>query len=141
MRPRIRQQHDVLSDDGAELLYGPASMDEPATAILSGPDSTKNEISGLPTGTGALVPKPWRPSRRPLLAVLLLVATSVGAFLRISIICSGETDRIDRGPAVRERERKSRLRISIRRNHGVSDKQSVPGPGNLGKGAKFGVYL
>ncbi len=62
-------------DDGAELLYGPASVDEPATAILSeggavatgSPASesptrhqikTTDQTAILPTGTGDIVPTP-----------------------------------------------------------------------------------
>jgi hypothetical protein len=56
-------------DDGAELLYGPASAEEPATAILHstaapGEAPTRAQINTtdqtaiLPTGTGEIIPKP-----------------------------------------------------------------------------------
>src|SRR5436190_24002058 len=32
-------------DDGAELLYGPASVDEPATAILHSTDASGNAVT------------------------------------------------------------------------------------------------
>ena len=67
-------------DDGSALLEGPASADESPTAILSGPDSTKNEISGLTTGTGTLLSKSSRPKRYLLVAFLLLVAIGLGGF-------------------------------------------------------------
>ena len=67
-------------DDGSALLEGPASADESPTAILSGPDSTKNEISGLTTGTGTLLSKSSRPKRYLLVSFLLLVAIGLGGF-------------------------------------------------------------
>ena len=74
-------------DDGAELLYGPASMDEPATAILHsttapGEAPTRAQIhmtdqtAILPTGTGDIVPKPSGLDKR-LLAIPVLIAIIV----------------------------------------------------------------
>ena len=41
-------------DDGAELLYGPASMDEPATAILSEPGAIATGLTNSPYLSGEL---------------------------------------------------------------------------------------
>jgi TolB-like protein/Tfp pilus assembly protein PilF len=76
-------------DDGGALLEGPASMDEPATAILHetaapGETPTRAQIhmtdhtAVSPTGTGDDVPKPRGSNKRlivvPLLAILIVVA-------------------------------------------------------------------
>ena len=77
-------------DDGAELLYGPASRDEPATAILLSTDvpgdaptrvqfNTTNETAALPTGTNELA-KPRRWDKRLLVALLLLVIVVIVGF-------------------------------------------------------------
>ncbi len=84
-------------DDGAELLFGPASMDEPATAILSGlgvppsggPSSESqtraqinrtNETAILPANTGDIVPKPRGLDKRLLALPLLLAIIAFGGF-------------------------------------------------------------
>ncbi|MGH9949547.1 MAG: tetratricopeptide repeat protein, partial [Pyrinomonadaceae bacterium] len=53
--PKCNREYDLTMsfclDDGSELLYGPASMDEPATAILSEPGAvaTGFSVSDSPT--------------------------------------------------------------------------------------------
>ena len=80
-------------DDGAELLYGPASVEEPATAILHstaapGEAPTRAQIhmteqtAVLPTGTGEIVPKPRGFDKRLL----------AGSFLLAIIVLSGFSD-------------------------------------------------
>ena len=79
-------------DDGAELLYGPASMDEPPTAILDittppgeAPTRAKIHMTDqapiLPTGTGEIVPKPRGFDKRLVAAPFLLVIIVLGGFL------------------------------------------------------------
>ncbi len=85
-------------DDGAELLFGPASMDGPATAILSEPGAIAtgfpasesptraqihmtDQIAILPTGTGDIVPKPRGLDKRLLAVPFLLVIIVLGGFL------------------------------------------------------------
>ena len=74
-------------DDGAELLFGPASIDEAATAILDittppGEAATRVQIhmtdrtASLPTGTGEIIPKLHGFDKR-LLAVPFLLAIIV----------------------------------------------------------------
>ncbi len=78
-------------DDGAELLYGPASGVEPATAILhstaaSGEEPTRSQIhttdraAVLPTGTGEIVPTPRGIDKRLLAAPFLLAIIILGGF-------------------------------------------------------------
>ena len=78
-------------DDGAELLYGPGSMDEPATAILhatarASEAATRSQISTtdqtavLPTGTGDSIAKPRGLDKRLLAAPLLLAIIVLGGF-------------------------------------------------------------
>jgi len=84
-------------DDGAELLYGPASTDGPATAILSEPPAlaggqfgseaatraqinTTNETAILPTGTGDIVPKAPGLGKRLLAIPLLVAIIALGGF-------------------------------------------------------------
>ena len=78
-------------DDGSELLFGPASMDEPATAILHstaapGEAATRAQIDMtdqtaiLPTGTGEIVPKSRGLDKRLLAAPLLLAIIVLGGF-------------------------------------------------------------
>ena len=83
-------------DDGSALLEGPASVDEPATAILppgvpraEGPSSeaatraqinTTNETAILPTGTGDIVPAPRGLNTRLLAAPFLLAIIVLGGF-------------------------------------------------------------
>ncbi|HEX3100152.1 MAG TPA: tetratricopeptide repeat protein, partial [Pyrinomonadaceae bacterium] len=77
-------------DDGAELLYGPASMDEPTTAILHetlGEAATReqinttNETAILPSSTGDLVVKPGGFDKRLLAIPLLIALIALGSFL------------------------------------------------------------
>src|SRR5687767_10868733 len=83
-------------DDGAELLYGPASMDEPATAILSGSEAvvtgfpgggsqtrsqvqTTDQTAIFPAGTGDIAAKP-RLDKRLLAAPVLLAIIALSGF-------------------------------------------------------------
>ena len=95
-----RENDNTMSfclDDGSELLYGPASMDEPKTAILSEPGAiatgfhasespTRAQIHAieqtaiLPTGTGDIVPKHRGLDKRLLAALFLLALISFGGF-------------------------------------------------------------
>ena len=65
-------------DDGAELLFGPASMDEPATAILS--KLTEPATGQVPTGAGDVdqVPRPL--DKRLVWVPLILAALGVSIF-------------------------------------------------------------
>ena len=76
-------------DDGSELLFGPASMDEPATAILHstaapGEAPTRAQINVtdqtavLPTGTGDNVPKSRGFDKRLLAIPVLLTIIFLG---------------------------------------------------------------
>jgi TolB-like protein/Flp pilus assembly protein TadD len=78
-------------DDGSELLFGPASIDEPATAILHstaapGEAPTRAQIpmteqtAVLPIGTGDIVPKSTGFDRRLLAAPFLLAIIVLGIF-------------------------------------------------------------
>jgi len=78
-------------DDGAELLYGPASMDEPTTAILhstaaQGEDPTRAQIQMtdqtaiFPANTGDIVPQPRGFDKRLLFAPLALAVIVLGGF-------------------------------------------------------------
>ncbi len=78
-------------DDGAELLFGPASMDEPATAILHetvppGEAATRAQIhmtdqtAVLPTGTGEPVSETRGFDKRLIAAPLLAVLIAVGGY-------------------------------------------------------------
>ena len=78
-------------DDGAELLFGPASMYEPATAILHstaapGEAPTRAQIhmtdqtAILPTGAGDLVPKSRGSDKLLLAAPFLLAIIVLGGF-------------------------------------------------------------
>lgn len=78
-------------DDGAELLFGPASMDGPATAILHGitptseggtraQSNTTNETAILQTRTGDAAPKPRGFDTRLLAAPILGVIIAVGGY-------------------------------------------------------------
>jgi TolB-like protein/Tfp pilus assembly protein PilF len=84
-------------DDGAELLFGPASMDEPTTAILSEPRlaatgfsggetpagaqiSTTDQTAILPTRTGDLIPKSRGLDKRLILAPIALAVLVLGSF-------------------------------------------------------------
>src|SRR5216117_2032465 len=84
-------------DDGAELLYGPASMDEPKTAILSEPGAmatgfpaselptrdhinTTDQTAILPTGPGDIVSKHRGLDKRRLAALILFAWIFLGGF-------------------------------------------------------------
>ncbi|MBK7391993.1 MAG: tetratricopeptide repeat protein [Chloracidobacterium sp.] len=78
-------------DDGSELLFGPASMDEPATAILhttaapgEAPTRAQIQITDqtaiLPSGTGDVTPKPRGFDKRLLFAPLALAVIILGGF-------------------------------------------------------------
>jgi len=88
-------------DDGAELLYGPASMDGPATAILHstaapGEAPTRAQIqmtdqtAVLPTGTGDAATKPRGFDKRLLLAPLALSVIVLGGFFGFGYITPAE---------------------------------------------------
>ena len=82
-------------DDGAELLYGPASTDEPATAILSGLGvppfggslsesasraqiNTTNETAILPANTGDILPRSTGFDKRLLAMPFLFAIIAIG---------------------------------------------------------------
>lgn len=78
-------------DDGAELLYGPASADEPATAILHETASpaeaqtraqihTTNNSTVLPSPSGQILAKTPTWDRRLFAVPLIVVVLAVGAF-------------------------------------------------------------
>ena len=78
-------------DDGSALLDGPASMDEPLTAILHSTDAadeapTRAQIHAtdhadvLPTGIGKIVPTPGGWDKRFLAAPFLLAIIVLGGF-------------------------------------------------------------
>lgn len=78
-------------DDGSALLDGPASMDEPLTAILLSTDAadeapTRAQIHAtdhadvLPTGIGKIVPTPGGWDKRFLAAPFLLAIIVLGGF-------------------------------------------------------------
>jgi TolB-like protein/lipoprotein NlpI len=103
-------------DDGGALLEGPASMDEPATAILHetaapGEAPTRAQIhmtdhtAVSPTGTGDDVPKPRGFNKRlivvPLLAILI-VAAGYGGYRYFSTSGLKQIDSIAVMPFVNE---------------------------------------
>ncbi len=78
-------------DDGSELLFGPASMDEPATAILhstaapgEAPTLAQIQLTEqtaiLPNGTGDIVPKSRGFDKRLLAVPLILAVIVLGSF-------------------------------------------------------------
>jgi len=78
-------------DDGSELLFGPASMDEPATAIMHETAqpveaATRAQIhmtdqtAILPAGTGDIATKPRGFDKRLLFASLILAVMVLGGF-------------------------------------------------------------
>src|SRR5438445_10344319 len=78
-------------DDGTELLFGPASMDGPATAILQateppGEAATRAQIhmtdqtAILPTGTGDIFPESRGLDKRLLAIPFLLAIIVLGGF-------------------------------------------------------------
>jgi TolB-like protein len=91
-------------DDGAELLYGPAAADEPATAILHdtfGQNEAEtraqvfatDQTAALPSGTvESAQPKTF--DRRLLLAPIVLAVIVLGGFLSYRYLNAGENDQI-----------------------------------------------
>lgn len=86
-------------DDGAELLFGPASMDEPATAILSGEDKTRtfrkddDEKNKEKPAFAEISTRRWA---RWLVVFITLSATAFAAFM------IGRTSRVpDAGSSLR----------------------------------------
>src|SRR5215204_5558929 len=77
-------------DDGSELLFGPASIDEPATAILTVASAanaptgaqvrTTNETAIFPGGSGEIVPKGRGFDKRLILAPIALAVILLGGF-------------------------------------------------------------
>ncbi len=93
-------------DDGAELLFGPASMDEPATAILHstaapGEAPTRAQIhmtdqtAILPTGTGDIVPTPRGLDKRLFAVPLLLAIVILGGFFGYRYLKPTGTEQIN----------------------------------------------
>ncbi len=100
-------------DDGAELLYGPASSearienaDEPATAILHSTAApgeaptrakinTTDQTAILPTGTGDIVPKSRGFDKRLLAIPLLLAIIALGGFFAYRYFKSASTEQIN----------------------------------------------
>ncbi|HEX3100310.1 MAG TPA: tetratricopeptide repeat protein [Pyrinomonadaceae bacterium] len=93
-------------DDGAELLFGPASIDEPVTAILheTNPPSeavtraqihTTGQTAVLPTGTGEIVPKPRGLDKRLFAIPLLLAIIILGGFFGYRYFASSRSKQIE----------------------------------------------
>ncbi len=93
--PQCGREYDLSMsfclDDGAELLYGPASMDEPKTAILHATEPpseaatraqihTTEQTAVLPSGLSD-IPKSKAFDKRLIFAPLLLVVIVLGGFL------------------------------------------------------------
>ena len=117
--PKCRRDYndDSLSfclDDGTELLYGPASMDEPATAILSEPPASAGGQFALedPTQpfiqtTASAEPQPSlggdteKPrfsahrAAKPLIAAAIAIAVLVGGFVGYRYFSSGNSKQIN----------------------------------------------
>jgi len=108
-------------DDGVELLYGPASGDEPVTAISSVPLAVASDFSRSTreaepktailqppvTGGGPDSPARLHTSVDKLLVIvpIVLAILALGAFLGFRYFASSNTEqiRLDCGDAVRER--------------------------------------
>ena len=94
-------------DDGAELLYGPASMDEPATAILSVPPSIAGRLSQStdesdvktailqPPATASGSDSPRRLDKRLILAPLALAVIVLGGFVGYRYFNPGGSEKIN----------------------------------------------
>lgn len=77
-------------DDGAKLLYGPASMDEPATAILQEvPPSEAATRAQIHTTEQATVLPSGKFDKRLLFGPLLLVVIVLGGFLAYRSVTQG----------------------------------------------------
>src|SRR4051812_40419605 len=99
-------------DDGTELLYGPASTDEPATAILSefgvpplggspSESATRMQIDErgktaiLPIGSGDIISRSRGFDKRLLLAPLLLAIIVLGGFFGYRYFASANSKQIE----------------------------------------------
>jgi TolB-like protein/Flp pilus assembly protein TadD len=107
--PQCGREYDLSMsfclDDGAELLYGPASVDEPATAILSVPPDVaggltqprdesemKTAVPQPPATAGGS--DPWR-AAKALAALAVAVLVLVGGFFGYLYLNTGATDAIN----------------------------------------------
>jgi len=92
-------------DDGAELLYGPASLDESTTSTINSAGipseaptrpqiHTTNETAVLPAGTKDNVPRPRGPDKRLLAAPFLLAIIALGGFFGYRYFRPAETEQI-----------------------------------------------
>ncbi len=93
-------------DDGSELLFGPASMDEPVTAILHSTAApgeaptlsqihTTGQTAVLPANTGDIVPKPRGLDKRLLAAPFLLAIVVLGGFFGYKYFTSVNSKQIE----------------------------------------------
>jgi TolB-like protein/Tfp pilus assembly protein PilF len=93
-------------DDGSELLFGPASMDEPATAILHettppAEAATRAQIhmtdrtAVLPTGTGEIVPKSTGFDKRLMAAPFFLAIIVLGGYFGYRYLRPAGIDQIN----------------------------------------------
>ena len=87
-------------DDGAELLYGPASADEPETAILSSPGGVVEPPTAVyrrNTDTvRTSILEPSRPFAKPILAATFLLAIIVlGGFFGYRYISNANSKQIE----------------------------------------------
>ena len=93
-------------DDGSELLFGPASMDEPATAILHVTDipgeaatraqiNTTNETAILPANTGDIVTNSTGFDKRLLVVPFLLAIIAIGGFFGYRYLKPAGTEQIN----------------------------------------------
>ena len=93
-------------DDGAELLYGPASMDEPVTEILheTPPPNeaatraqihTTDHTAILPTGAGDVVPNPRGFDKRLLVVPVLLTIIVLGSYFGYRYFAGANSKQIE----------------------------------------------
>jgi TolB-like protein/Tfp pilus assembly protein PilF len=90
-------------DDGAELLYGPGSMDEPATAVISSPHVTSEDptrsfrSTDIPAGSIPAIPLRQLSSKTKLYAVLAAAAilVIVGGIFVYRYLRSASTGQIE----------------------------------------------
>src|SRR5678815_495583 len=87
--PECGREYDLSMsfclDDGAELLYGPASMDEPATAILSDTSSEAKTAAQIQTTEQTAIQPPSISKmegldKRFALAAIALAIVGLGGF-------------------------------------------------------------
>ena len=116
--PQCGREYDTSMmfclDDGAELLYGPGSADEPATALLHGTDASNeaatraqihmtNQTEVLPTGTGDIASRSRSLDKRLLAAPFLLALIALGGFFAYRyFISTGQIESIAVMPFVNE---------------------------------------